>query len=117
MPDVRGVDGADLLLLREMLRIRRFEDRCAELYGTGDIRGFMHLYDGEEAVAVGVCAHLSHEDYITSTHRGHGDVIAKGARLDRMMAELYANASPEDAAGMARFGITPQKPALGIKRH
>lgn len=76
-------------LLHQMLRIRRFEERCAELYQMEKIRGFLHLYIGEEAVAVGVCAALRREDQIISTHRGHGHCIAKGADLNRMMAELY----------------------------
>lgn len=74
---------------RRMLRIRRFEESAAELYRSGELPGFLHSSVGQEAVAVGVCAHLDTRDVIASTHRGHGHVIAKGARLDRMMAELY----------------------------
>jgi TPP-dependent pyruvate/acetoin dehydrogenase alpha subunit len=73
-----------------MLTIRRFEERTAKLYAEGEIPGFTHLYAGEEAVAVGVCAVLRKEDYITSTHRGHGHLIAKGGKLELMMAELCA---------------------------
>ena len=84
-PDV----GAQLEMLRSMLRIRRFEERLALLFRRGKLPGFVHLYIGEEAVAVGVCSALRTEDRITSTHRGHGHLLAKGARADRMMAELF----------------------------
>ena len=73
-----------------MTRIRAFEQKSSELYLKGILPGFLHAYVGEEAVATGVCAHLTVKDVITSTHRGHGHVIAKGARLDKMFAELYA---------------------------
>jgi len=72
-----------------MIRIRRFEERLAALFKRGELPGFVHLYLGEEAVATGVCSALRHDDRITSTHRGHGHVIAKGARVDKMMAELF----------------------------
>lgn len=79
--------------LREMLRtmqtIRRFEERASTDFLSGDIYGVVHCYIGEEAVAVGVCSALDDGDKIISTHRGHGHCIAKGADLDRMMAELY----------------------------
>jgi pyruvate dehydrogenase E1 component alpha subunit len=75
-------------LYRRMLRIRHFEEQVNELYRGGKMPGLAHLYIGEEAVAVGVCAALNNDDYITSTHRGHGHCIAKGAALDRMFAEL-----------------------------
>jgi TPP-dependent pyruvate/acetoin dehydrogenase alpha subunit len=84
-PDV----AAQLEMLRIMLRIRRFEERLALLFKRGKLPGFVHLYIGEEAVAVGVCSALGAEDRITSTHRGHGHLLAKGARADRMMAELF----------------------------
>jgi pyruvate dehydrogenase E1 component alpha subunit len=77
-----------LHLLRLMLRIRRFEEKLAYLFKRGRLPGFVHLYLGEEAVAVGVCSALRSDDRITSTHRGHGHLIAKGAEVDRMMAEL-----------------------------
>lgn len=73
---------------RTMLRIRRFEEKLATLFKRGQLPGFVHLYIGEEAVATGICAALRPDDRITSTHRGHGHLIAKGARVDRMMAEL-----------------------------
>lgn len=75
---------------REMLRIRRFEERVLELFTQGKIPGFSHTYIGEEAIAVGVCAALRRDDYVASTHRGHGHGIAKGADMKRMMAELFA---------------------------
>jgi pyruvate dehydrogenase E1 component alpha subunit len=72
-----------------MLRIRQFEGRCAELYGAGRIRGFLHLYDGEEAVAVGVMQVLRPEDAIVATYREHGHAIARGIPMGPLMAELY----------------------------
>jgi pyruvate dehydrogenase E1 component alpha subunit len=79
-------------LLRRMLRIRRFEERVGALSAVGEpVSG--HLYIGQEAVAAGVCAALRDDDYITSTHRGHGHIIAKGGDLGRCMAELYAKAT------------------------
>ena len=78
-----------LHLLRGMLRIRQFEDRCAELYGAGHIRGFLHLYDGEEAIAVGVMQVLEPGDAIVSTYREHGHALARGIAMGPLMAELY----------------------------
>jgi len=72
-----------------MQTIRLFEDRIVDLYARGAVPGLAHLYIGEEAVATGVCDCLREDDYITSTHRGHGHVIAKGAKLNPMMAELF----------------------------
>lgn len=77
-------------LYTTMEKIRKFEQAVAELYAKGRIPGFLHTYVGEEAVAAGVCANLRLEDKIISTHRGHGHLIAKGGRLDLMMAELYS---------------------------
>jgi len=83
------VDRAKLLeMYRQMLTIRFFEEKVFELYGQNLVPGTIHLYAGQEAVAVGVCANLRKDDYITSTHRGHGHCIAKGARLDKTMAEI-----------------------------
>ena len=76
-------------MYRNMLRIRRFEERLAEESAQGNIPGLLHLYVGEEAVAVGACSALRKDDYITSTHRGHGHCIAKGGDLRKMMAELF----------------------------
>jgi len=75
-------------MYREMLMIRLFEEAVNDLYLRALMPGLAHLYIGEEAVAVGICQALRHDDYITSTHRGHGHCLAKGARLDRMFAEL-----------------------------
>lgn len=77
------------VLLREMLRIRRFEERCAELYGATKIRGFLHLYIGEEAVAVGVMQSLEPEDAVVATYREHGHAIARGVPSTEVMAEMY----------------------------
>src|SRR5439155_1423875 len=76
-------------LYRQMRRIRAFEEKLAELVNAGQLAGFLHLYAGQEAVAVGVCAHLGDRDYVASTHRGHGHAIAKGVDLRAMMAELF----------------------------
>ena len=72
------------------VKIRHFEEKCYEIFGMNLIPGTLHTYIGEEAVATGVCANLTRDDYITSTHRGHGHCIAKGASLNLMMAELFA---------------------------
>ena len=76
-------------LYHSMVRIRMFEERVRDLALKNEIPGFVHVSIGEEASATGVCAALRHTDRITSTHRGHGHLIAKGGRLDRMMAELF----------------------------
>ena len=78
-----------LEMLRLMQTIRLFEERASDDYMAGAIYGVVHCYIGEEAVAVGICSALTRDDRIISTHRGHGHCIAKGADLDRMMAELY----------------------------
>jgi acetoin:2,6-dichlorophenolindophenol oxidoreductase subunit alpha len=74
---------------RVMRTIREFEERLHREFATGEIPGFVHLYAGEEAIAAGVCAHLRPDDYIASTHRGHGHAIAKGCDVKGMMAEIY----------------------------
>jgi len=76
-----------------MVKIREHEERVAELFAQGKIPGFVHLYIGEEAVATGVMAHLRKEDFITSTHRGHGHFIAKGGNIKASMAELFGKAT------------------------
>ena len=78
---------------RTMYKIRIFEKRIEEFSLKAEIPGFVHLYIGEEAIATGVCANLTHADYIQSTHRGHGHTIAKGAQVDRMMAELFGKST------------------------
>jgi acetoin:2,6-dichlorophenolindophenol oxidoreductase subunit alpha len=75
-------------LYRQLYTIRVFETRCVQLYRQGLIRGYFHPYLGEEAIAVGVCTALEAKDYLTSTHRGHGHCIARGADLRRMTAEI-----------------------------
>ncbi len=88
---MKALDRALLLdIYRKMVAVRVFEETAAELFLKGQLPGFLHSYIGEEAVAAGVCAHLTPQDMITSTHRGHGHAVAKGARLDMMMAELFA---------------------------
>jgi len=77
-----------LKMYRDMVTIRAFEERAGEMYASGAMPGLVHLYSGQEAVAVGVCAALNTDDYIASHHRGHGHCIAKGARVDLMFAEL-----------------------------
>lgn len=86
---LHGVGGVELGLYRTMVRIRAFETTAERLFLSGKLPGFIHLYIGEEAVASGVCAHLRDDDFITSTHRGHGHMIAKGADMKGMMAELF----------------------------
>ena len=77
-----------LAMYEQMLTIRHFEEHVNQLYQTARMPGLAHLYSGEEAIAVGVCQALRQDDYITSTHRGHGHCLAKGAKIDRMFAEL-----------------------------
>ncbi|MFF8839436.1 pyruvate dehydrogenase (acetyl-transferring) E1 component subunit alpha [Streptomyces sp. NPDC015130] len=79
----------DLDLLRRMLLIRRFEERCVELYSAAAIRGFVHLYIGEEAVAVGVHQALDERDAVVSTYREHGHALARGIPPEAVMAEMY----------------------------
>ncbi|WP_439332844.1 pyruvate dehydrogenase (acetyl-transferring) E1 component subunit alpha [Tranquillimonas alkanivorans] len=81
-----------LQLLAGMIRIRRFEDKCAELYTQEKIRGFLHLYDGEEAIAVGVIPVLGPEDRIVATYREHGHALARGVSMNAIMAEMFGKA-------------------------
>ncbi|MGZ8726035.1 MAG: pyruvate dehydrogenase (acetyl-transferring) E1 component subunit alpha [Aeromicrobium sp.] len=76
-------------LLRQMMRVRRFEEKCAELYSASKIRGFLHLCIGEEAVAVGVISSLAEGDAILSTYRDHGHALARGVPMDSIMAEMF----------------------------
>ena len=87
IPPAKAID-----IYTRVARIRKFEEQVAKLFSQGQLPGFVHLYIGEEAVAAGVCAALRDDDYIVSTHRGHGHVIAKGGDFDRMMAELFGRA-------------------------
>ncbi len=88
--DASSAIGADRLLhlYKQMVAIRLFEERVNDLYTRALMPGLAHLYIGEEAIAVGVCESLRRDDYVTSTHRGHGHCLAKGASPDRMFAEL-----------------------------
>lgn len=91
MNDQISRSTADRLeLLRQMILIRRFEEKAARLRAKGLIPGFLHPYIGQEAVAVGVCDNLGADDVLTSTHRGHGHMLARGADPNRMYAELFA---------------------------
>src|SRR3954452_17987690 len=74
---------------RVMRTIREFKERLHREFATGEIPGFVHLYAGEEAIAAGVIGHLGSDDYVASTHRGHGHAIAKGCGVKGMMAEIY----------------------------
>jgi len=78
-----------LTLLRQMLRIRQFEDRCAQLYTELKIRGFLHLYNGEEAIAVGVLGCLEAQDAVVATYREHGHALMRGVPMDALMAEMF----------------------------
>jgi pyruvate dehydrogenase E1 component alpha subunit len=78
-----------LSLLKEMLRIRRFEEKCVELYSAGKIRGFLHLYIGEEAVAAGVMRALGPDDAVVATYREHGHALARGIPMAALLAEMY----------------------------
>jgi acetoin:2,6-dichlorophenolindophenol oxidoreductase subunit alpha len=80
-------------MYRQMVTIRKFEEAVWELYTSATMPGLAHLYIGQEAVAVGVCQALRQDDYITSTHRGHGHCLAKGAKVDQMFAELLGRAA------------------------
>jgi len=82
--------GLALSLYRQMVQIRQFEEELFRLFLKRPMPGSMHQYVGQEAVAVGVCAHLAKEDYVTSTHRGHGHCIAKGVGIKAIMAEMFA---------------------------
>ena len=90
-PPATGELTRDQLLeaYRVMRTIREFEERLHTEFATGEIPGFVHLYAGEEAIAAGVCTHLRPDDYVASTHRGHGHSIAKGCDVAAMMAEIY----------------------------
>jgi len=76
-------------LLKQMIRIRRFEDKCAELYTQEKIRGFLHLYDGEEAIAVGIIPALEKRDRLVTTYREHGQALVRGVPMAAVMAEMY----------------------------
>ena len=88
--DKPKLDRAHVLaLLSDMIRIRKFEDKCAELYTQQKIRGFLHLYDGEEAIATGVIPVLEAQDKIAATYREHGHALVRGVPMTTVMAEMY----------------------------
>lgn len=88
------VDTAQAVaLLKEMIRLRHFEEKCVELYSAGKIRGFLHLYIGEEAVAVGAMPSLIGEDRIVATYREHGHALARGISADAIMAEMFGKSN------------------------
>src|SRR2546430_10345678 len=95
---------------RVMRRIRGFEERSATLFGENKIWGTIHSYAGEEAIAAGVCANLRDDDWITSTHRGHGHCIAKRADLGKMFAELLGRETGycRGRGGALAIADTPQ---------
>ena len=93
-----------------MLRIRRFEEKCVELYQSEKIRGFMHLYDGEEAVSVGVIEALRPRDAIVATYREHGQALARGIGMDVLMAECTASWKAAAAAAAARCTSSIARP-------
>ena len=80
-------------LLRHMIRIRRFEEKCAALYSRQKIRGFLHLYVGEEAIAVGAMHGLKPEDYVVTAYREHGHALARGLSMNKIMAEMYGKSN------------------------
>lgn len=93
-PEAASLDKAlALRLLKDMLRIRRMEERCAELYGEGEIRGFLHLYIGEEACAAGAMHALDAEDNVVATYREHGHALLRGVPMKAIMAEMFGKAS------------------------
>src|SRR5205814_328133 len=97
----------NLHMYRQMAKIRAFEEQVNELYKGAKMPGLAHLYVGEEGVAVGVCEALRRDDVITSTHRGHGHCLAKGATVDRMFAELLGQGLLYEAMNMAALWALP----------
>jgi pyruvate dehydrogenase E1 component alpha subunit len=92
--ELAGFDGPQCaLLLRDMIRIRVFEERCAELYGEQKIRGFLHLYIGEEAIAAGVMSSLDDRDAVLATYREHGHALLRGVSPESIMAEMFGKAT------------------------
>lgn len=89
----RPAAGEPLRLLADMLRIRRMEEKCTELYGAGKIRGFLHLYIGEEACATGAMHALAEQDRVVATYREHGHALLRGVPMDAIMAEMFGKAS------------------------
>ena len=100
MPEIQISKEKAAALYRTMKLIRCFEESVKRDYLNKELPGFVHLYIGEEAIATGVCAALRQDDLIESTHRGHGHCIAKGADIDRMMAEIRAKKKAEKELGL-----------------
>ena len=90
---VKDTQAASLEMLADMLRIRHMEEKCAEVYGTGKIRGFLHLYIGEEACAVGALSALAAEDNVLATYREHAHALMRGVPMRAIMAEMYGKAA------------------------
>jgi len=110
--DLMQGDAKILLdLYRAMVTIRQFETMAGEMFADGKIPGFIHLSIGQEASSVGVCSVLRPDDYLTTTHRGHGHMIAKGADLNRMFAELLGKKTGYCRARTARC-ISPTFPSV-----
>jgi len=99
-------------MYRSMVQIRLFELKIQEVYRSGAMPGFIHLYVGEEAVAVGVCSHLNRDDYVTSTHRGHGHAIAKGLPFGPLFAEIWGK--PNGSNGGRGGSMHIYDPAYGF---
>ena len=112
MPDNAPTIQDRLQLYRSMVRIRLFELKIQEIYRSGVMPGFIHLYVGEEAVAAGVCAHLKPDDYVTSTHRGHGHAIAKGIPMGPVFAEIWGK--PNGCNGGRGGSMHIYEPAWGF---
>ena len=101
-----------LKMYQDMIRLRRFEENVKDLFAANKLPGFVHLYIGEEAIAVGACSAINQDDYLTSTHRGHGHVLAKGAEPGRMFAELYGKVTGYNKAKGGSMHLAA--PELGI---
>lgn len=101
-----------LKMYQDMIRLRRFEENVKDLFAANKLPGFVHLYIGEEAIAVGACSAINQDDYITSTHRGHGHVLAKGADPKNMFAELYGKITGYNKAKGGSMHLAA--PELGI---
>lgn len=101
-----------LTLYRSMIRQRLFELKLQETYRSGVMPGFIHLYLGEEAVAAGICSHLKTDDYVTSTHRGHGHAVAKGIPMGQVFAEIWGQ--PNGCNGGRGGSMHIYEPAVGF---
>ncbi len=112
MPNAPMNSKEAIELYRSMMRIRRFEEAAGDLMAKNRIPGFLHLSIGQEAVAVGVCSYLTARDMMTSTHRGHGHCIAKGGRVDLMMAEIFGK--PEGYCRGRSGSMHVADPSVGI---